>query len=467
MQTVAAYLMEQGAPSDLSSTLESSGAKALNAVKLWLEEKGASDVSKENGTYAAVDGSVATFRRFSAIDGTRKWDLFVLEEVTNEGRIFRTSVSVTVGSVRVTVFLTMDIGTTLDNLTRVDANLKSPKIVRDIIALPGEWRHKESVLQLKSSLVAGEEQGEILVNALRSELRAIPFIVVSQKAGQEALPGISEDLAYAVAGLANVVVVDSEAAWALTKALEKPFSVFGGAIRLYWPKFNESTDSPLRHQLWTATKLRALRGNASRRFGFELSRILMEASAASITRPAEIEEIRTSESRMKLAALSARSEELDRLKSAASSLEDFEKLAVSYAAENDSLREQIDRQSARLTELEIEVASGEEDRRMLRYHLGQVRSAREDGDDMSPDSPEEAEPAVDPKPGEVRFYKKIHSTPKYDVLKQVAGCSHTSWQSSYSADKARKGLERLELPAWKSLWHCGTCTGGGLWKVEW
>lgn len=468
MQTVAAYLMEHGTPGAPLPTLEVSGTNALRAVEKWLGDKGASDTSRTTGTYSAVDGSAATFRRSSAVDGPRKWDLFVLEEVTTEGRIFRTSVSVTVGASKVSVFLTMDIGTTLDNLTRVDANLKTPKIVRDVIALPGEWRYKESVLELDVSSVVGVEQGELLADTLRSEGRAIPFVVVSQNAGKVALPGISENIAFAVGGLANVVTVDSEASWALTKALGKPFSVFAGAVRLYWPGLAESTESPLRHQLWTAAKLKALPGgDASRRFVSEVRRILMEASAASITRPAEIEEIRTSESRAKLAALSARSEELDRLKAAASSIKDFEELANTYAAENDSLREQVGRQQVEAEELKSELESEAYERRRLSYQLRQLSAALEEADEMSPDLPEEEEPRVDPKPGEIRFYKKIGSKPKFDVLEPVAGCSHTSWQGSHGADKARKGLERLGLPKWKRLQHCGSCTGGGLWKVEW
>lgn len=466
MQTVAAYLMELDSPDDPSS-LDRDGAAALHAVESWLTEKDASDASASSGTYSAVDGSAASFHRSTASDGSRKWTLIVLEEVAEDGRIFRTSVSVTVGVETVAVFVTMQVGTTAGGLTRVDANPKCPAVVRSILALPGKWHHSGSPLLTDKLSILGERQGEYIAELLQNETRSVPFVVVSQISGKEAISGISDQLAYDLAGLANVITIDVEAARMLTAALGKTFSVFDGAIRLYWPDFDESTDSPFRHQLWTATKLKGLGENASWRFRNGIRKVLMEASAASITRPPEIDEIRSAQAKKEYAELSARSAELDRLKSVASSITDYEELADSYARDNDLLREQVGQRDSRIIELEAELTAVSDERRALRYHLEQAGAVRGTDADLSPDSPAEADPPPAPRPGEVRFYKKIYSTRGHDVLVSVGGCDHTAWQSSNGADKARKGLQRLGLPEWKRLQHCGTCTGGGMWRVEW
>lgn len=86
-----------------------------------------------------------------------------------------------------------------------------------------------------------------------------------------------------------------------------------------------------------------------------------------------------------------------------------------------------------------------------------------------PDAPApQAEEHDEPKAGEERFYKKVSTTPTNDVMRLIGDCGHTTWQNSHGADKARKGLAKLEgRNDWKSLHHCGTCTGGGVWRVRW
>lgn len=82
-------------------------------------------------------------------------------------------------------------------------------------------------------------------------------------------------------------------------------------------------------------------------------------------------------------------------------------------------------------------------------------------------NPEDAAPVG----GEVRFYKKHHCTPSRDVMIRVNDCGHNRWTSATSAtsaDKARKGILRLERrETLRTLHHCGTCQGGGVWRVKW
>ena len=79
-------------------------------------------------------------------------------------------------------------------------------------------------------------------------------------------------------------------------------------------------------------------------------------------------------------------------------------------------------------------------------------------------NPEDAAPVG----GEVRFYKKHHCAPSRDVMIRVVDCGHNRWTGATSADKARKGILRLERrETLRTLHHCGTCQGGGVWRVKW
>jgi len=112
-------------------------------------------------------------------------------------------------------------------------------------------------------------------------------------------------------------------------------------------------------------------------------------------------------------------------------------------------REEIARQSARADSAE--------------HALEAVKSARgrvtNDGDTRESELPAS---------GETRYYKKTHSKSSYDVLVRIDGCNHNSWQSAHKADKAKNGVEKLEgTREWKSIQHCGSCKGGGVWRVAW
>lgn len=56
----------------------------------------------------------------------------------------------------------------------------------------------------------------------------------------------------------------------------------------------------------------------------------------------------------------------------------------------------------------------------------------------------------------------------YDLLVSVADCGHNTWESAHRADKARKGITKLEGRGdWQSMQHCPSCKGGGMWRVRW
>ncbi|MGH9840774.1 MAG: hypothetical protein ACREEM_18505 [Blastocatellia bacterium] len=158
----------------------------------------------------------------------------------------------------------------------------------------------------------------------------------------------------------------------------------------------------------------------------------------------------------------------------ATSLEEYEKLADSYATENDQLRAERTNLRSQVEQLEAQVAKLEGDRQALLAHLRAAKdlSAESDAsstDDIAPGV--EGDDAADgaPTSGEVRFYKKEYSGPTHDVMVRVQDCGCNNWQSAHSADKARKGIAKLENDRsdWKMMQHCASCTGGGMWKVRW
>lgn len=468
MQKVAAYILERTEDIQRPDARKAEGDRLRAVVEEWLKSKGASAIDG-TGTYVAIDGSDASYEVTAVIDGDRSWTMFELSEVNSKKRKFVTSVSITVGHKNVVVFVTIDVGSVTTSITRIEVDPKCPKVVRDLLAQPGEWFHGASRLGLLSH-VHGFDAGEKLAFEIQNQDRTIPFVVVSRVLGTTALPKLDERLAYDLAGLANIYNVDEGAAWALTDMLRKPLSTYGRAIRIYWPRFAVD-DDPFRHQLWTATRLQGIDADpktALERIRRQVRTIVMRASAASVVRPSEIDDIRRAATLSEYAAFQANARALEDLKAKASSLADFKDLADSYAVDNDKLRHELAARDTNLVKLQNEVQRLEADKRALIFQLDQAKIIPEAAE-VEPDAPEQDEADQPPTPGEVRFYKKTHSKPAYDILVRVGNCGHTAWQSSAKADKAKKGLARLlgNHREWKSLQHCGACTGGGMWKVQW
>lgn len=289
-----------------------------------------------------------------------------------------------------------------------------------------------------------------MVAELRSATRALPIIVVSQNEGETLWPRLAENLAYDLAGLVHVVAVDDEATWALTDALGKLQSCYRGAVRLYWPAPRQDVGEKLLNStVWTSSNLLSndRDGRGMDRFRTTLRRMVMSIAAMTITPPVAIREIQAAVARKRLEDVEARS---------TSNTEELE-IARLYLSDNEELKIQLEHASEEIARLSGRAEAAE-------FVLGQVK-VRADGEE-----PPEAEPEADAPltTGETRFYKKTHSKQAYDVMVPVSDCGHTSWQGSAKADKAKKGVEKLEGRSdWKSLQHCGTCTGGGMWKVKW
>lgn len=465
MQKIAAYVLERRENMSAPEVRESEGTRIRGAIAGWLQSKGAKGGNTE-GTFEAEDGAKATYKAERVADDGRSWDMFRLDEITDDGRHFATLVSVTVGHASVTVYLTMEAGSTGAYVRPVDVSPHCPRIIRDLLALGGPWYQGSSILR-KLRIVEGFEGGEELSSAIISAKRTLPFVVISRVQGAVALPKLDEKLAFDLAGLANVFVVDEGASWALTDAFGKNLSCFGQGVRVYWPGVGRDAD-PARHPLWTGRRLTTLADSpheARERFRRHMRARMMRAAALGVLRPKEIDEIRNAATRAIFAAMKAK----------ATSRRDFEELANSYADDNEGLRTEKAELESRIAELQMHVAELEEEKSAILIRAKnaelQLRYTPDATEDIAPDAEEDEdddEPGP-PRSGEIRFYKKRYAAPKRDVLVRVGDCGHTSWQGAAKADKAKKGISHLEggRRNWQKVQHCGTCTGGGMWRVCW
>jgi hypothetical protein len=178
----------------------------------------------------------------------------------------------------------------------------------------------------------------------------------------------------------------------------------------------------------------------------------MRAADLGVVRPRQIDEIRAAAARRVF----------EEMKAKATTAQDYMGLANVYAEQNDRLTKQIaaleDERDAMLLRLQNAEAQ-------LRYRAPVSEEiAPEPSDDRA-----QVEASPPPESGKELYYKKVHAAPMYDIMIRVGECGHNNWENAHSADKARKGIAKLEggRSDWKRLQHCAICTGGGVWRVKW
>lgn len=462
MQKVAAYLLERRDEMEWPEARMAEAERLKGEVEQWLLAKGAANVGSE-GTYRPEDGSTGTFKVLEAAEGDRTWWMVDLQEDTVEGRRFSVAVSITAGRDRVSVYVTLETGWTSTGVMPVFVDPRCPRIVRDLLKLPGRWFHGDSLLRQLQS-VTGFEEGEALVHEIVHAQRSVPVLVISKQNGEVALPDLDSNLAYDLTGLANVYVLDDYASWALTDILGSRLSCYWGAVRLFWPHFSPDQDS-YRHPLWTRERLLS-RGHdlitIRNRFRRQLRGLIFRAAALGVIKPRDIDDIRDVAGRRTLAELRKR----------ATSVEEYQQLAESYAVDNDQLRAECAAFRMQIEQLQGQVKLLEGAKVSLQGHLRAARGLQGgdvEEEDISPVGDDSAAGVSEPKSGEVRFYKKVHARPMYDVMIRVADCGCNKWEGANKADKAKKGIAKLEFGRfdWKNIYHCASCTGGGMWKVRW
>lgn len=460
MQTIAAYLLERSERADLSlahADTSSAFCECQEVCLDWLVQKGG-DRNLTSGPYEAPDGSDATFVIEEAEDGDDALWMLSLLETTAEGRQTRTTASITSAEGAVVVYVTIQVGFTDHRITTIPARMKCPRVVRMLLGSLDGWTHGGYPIRGLTRVI-GFDMGLGFAEELLRTDRGLPVVVVSLLPnGMPPIGKLPEALEFDLAGIANVVTLDVDSTWAVTDVLGPKLSCFDGGVRVYWPNLQIAGEYR-RHPLWTRARLvQNARDDreASVRIRKHLRRVVMRASALSVTRPAAVDRIRGAQRQRMIA---------ERIASARTP-GDFEALANDYAKENDGLRDHVAELEQMLRESETRELKLEEKVHDLEQRIEDLESASgSTGDEGEASSGRSASP----KSGEVRFYKKRYSTPGYDVLVEVKDCGHNNWESAHKADKARKGVVRHEggRDDWKKMEHCATCKGGGLWRVEW
>lgn len=448
MQTLASYLIEK---ENLSNGEVAARSDAISArVRDWLLGKGVTDPNALSGSFNSLTlNSSGNFSRRSISNEMGTYEEIRLEEPSRGGQLFSTVISKVLSPSKIAVHATLSVRNSISVIAPVATDPRCPALIRSLLELYPDWTFGGNAIGTATAqAVAGTEDAEILLSELVSESRLRPIVVVSQNEDEFIWPCLPDDLAYDLTGLANVVSIDDEASWALTEHLGKKNSCYLGAVRLYWPgKKSLGGDIQIPGTVWTASALLSMDhdGKGSVRFRSAIRRAVMSVAALTVEPPSAIRQIQNFSARERLQQLEAR---------ANSNTEELE-LARLYVEENEELKAEVAQLKADLSAL-----SGRAE--VAEFALSQVKSK----DPLVADAPATEDDS--PSAGETRYYKKTHSKQAYDVLVRVSDCGHSSWQNSAGADKARKGLERLEKrDDWKNLQHCGSCTGGGLWRAKW
>ncbi|MCR6654060.1 MAG: hypothetical protein NVV73_22420 [Cellvibrionaceae bacterium] len=261
---------------------------------------------------------------------------------------------------------------------------------------------------------------------LLNKARTLPVTVVSELDGQPIWPELPEKLSIDLAGLSPVIQIDSDVSWALNNELGKSRSCYLGAVRIYWPLSGDEQDlSNLRSSIWTAERLLSNDTDAKglARFTTNLRRRVMSVAALSIDPPSAIRKIKNEHSRARLNELQVRananSEELE--------------LARLFIEENEKLKADLDNAKAEAARQAARAEAAE-------FAIDAIKSGRES--DLYEDG-EQVEEPTGPVSGDVRFYKKTHSKPSYDVLVKISDCGHNSWKAANKAEKAKRGIEKV------------------------
>lgn len=111
-------------------------------------------------------------------------------------------------------------------------------------------------IQSCPSIVNCEYNYGIFINLLFKSKRVLPVIVLTQADKSKFRVPVSDYildsklLAKKLEFSAHVVLMESEYSYRMTKDYGKSWSVFGGAVRIYWPNISLDVSSPYEHDLY-------------------------------------------------------------------------------------------------------------------------------------------------------------------------------------------------------------------------
>lgn len=240
------------------------------------------------------------------------------------------------------LLLSIDVAVTGLQLVVAPANIKlgSPRVIRDISRLRSVFVGGHPY-NIAPELIAAEEV-ELLAAELTDQARPYPIVVVSRRIHDDMPMVDSTALAERLAGVAKVYeLTDKWSAFRLTEELTKALSCFGGAVRIYWPRFSEQAD-PFAHPLWMPWQVKD--ADTAERTLSQLSGMVFDAAAFRHVEPTAIAQVRNAAEReSREASRSDRSKSAEELLDDLIAMEDKLKSAEASNAEllkeNETLRE--------------------------------------------------------------------------------------------------------------------------------
>lgn len=228
---------------------------ALNSVMTLLDRWAASKFSQDDSGMSVIRKSQAPAlvdRRDEHFDGLDQSTFEVLEQIP--GGDLTTHVRVLSGADRIHFNCTLSLSVT-GGLAPPNIDLHAPRFVRDILGLELGWRASEDAERIVPTFIdVREADVETFLSLLQSRQRRLPLIVVSEYNGQTIAGDLHARVATDICGLGHTCRISREAAWAITQTLDKEWSCYNGAVRLFWP-FRANQEDPRNHPLWTYDSL--------------------------------------------------------------------------------------------------------------------------------------------------------------------------------------------------------------------
>jgi hypothetical protein len=297
MRTVYAVALEIGAQSDVSLSLDYVG----RWIQDWyLRQRLSVDVFQSLGegdmAVSPAEGHQISIRHYSTHDapGEQLIDLHWAYPDQYD-RSLGWVIALSLVRQGEGLLLSLEVAVTGLMLVIAPTSIKlgSPRVIRDIARLRSV-RIGGHPYSLTPELV-GAEHVELLVDELADTTRPYPIVLVSRRVQDDVPLTNSNELAERLAGVAKVYeLADKWAAFRLTEELGKAMSCFGGAVRLYWPRFDTEAD-PFAHPLWMPWQFKDV--DTSERTLSQLCSMILDAAAFRHVEPLPITRMRSAAER--------------------------------------------------------------------------------------------------------------------------------------------------------------------------
>lgn len=129
----------------------------------------------------------------------------------------------------------------------------APDFMARIMGRTGFTRGRHA-LSARAELVDSDEKAQLVCDDILDVERRLPIIAISEIDATGETIVSSDDLAHRLAGVARVIQIKNQQTFIFSRRFGRFRSLFGGAVRVYWPGFSE-TDDPYRHRLVLAERL--------------------------------------------------------------------------------------------------------------------------------------------------------------------------------------------------------------------